>query len=171
MSPNKRKYFPRCLQVCLHHKLEWKEHWFEWEYALNHITLQNWTSRHMSQLWNIGGLFCQVELCQIHVAKLPTPCHQGYSANFVNSTSYCGLPDCSPNCTKWTSLQVAHCLGWFCSLSVNFGHNNNNNSNNNLQFSVIQKKRSYCASELHSYVWHGRHAYYKICGKFQKVFS
>jgi len=70
------------------------------------------------KLCNIGGLFCQVELCQIHVAKLPTPCHQGYSANFVNSTSYCGLPECSPNCPKWTSLQLAHYLGWFCTLSV-----------------------------------------------------
>jgi hypothetical protein len=55
---------------------------------------------------------------------LPTPCHQGYSANFVNSTSYFGLPECSPNCLKGTSLQVAHCLGWFCTLSVIFGDNN-----------------------------------------------
>jgi len=164
MSPNKRKYFPGCLQVSQHHKIEWKQDWFECEYAPNHIRLQILTSRHMSQTMEYWWAILPSWV-------VPTPCHQGYSANFVNSTSYCGLPDCSPNCPKWTSLQVAHCLGWFCSLSVNFGHNNNNNSNNNLQFSVIPKKRSYCASELHSYFWHGRHAYYKICGKFQKVFS
>jgi hypothetical protein len=44
---------------------------------------------------------------------------------------------CSPNCPKLTSLQVAQCLGWFCTLSAIFGHNINNN---NLQFSIIQKK-------------------------------
>ncbi len=77
------------------------------------------------------------------------------------------MPECSPNCPIWTSLQVAECVGWFCSLSVIFGHNNNNK----LQFSIIQKKWSYCASELHSYFWHGRHAFCKICGKFQKVNS
>jgi len=118
----------------------------------------------------MGGLFCQVDLCQIHVAKLPPPCHQGYSASFGSSTSYCRLVECSPNYPKWISLQVAHCLGWFWTWSVIFGHNNNNN-NNNLQFSIIPKKWNYSALELHSYFWHGRHAFFKICGKFKKVIS
>jgi hypothetical protein len=99
----------------------------------------------------------------------PNLCHQGYSTNFVNSTSYCGLPECSPNCPKWTSLQVAKCVGWFCSLSVFLA----------IIIIIIiscnsalyRRKQSYCASELHSYFWHRRHAFYKICGNFQKVIS
>ncbi len=49
VSPNKMKYFSGCFQVYGHDKIEWKEDWFECEYALNHITVQNWTAKHMSQ--------------------------------------------------------------------------------------------------------------------------
>jgi hypothetical protein len=166
MSPNKVKYFPGCVQVCRHHKIEWKEDWFECEYALNHITLQNWTSRHMSQTmenwWAILPSWVVPNPC---FAKLPTPCHQGYSANFVNSTSYCGLPECSPNCPKWRSLQVAHCLGWFCTLLVIFGHNNN------LQFSIIQKITKLLCSEASFIFLAWQASFMKIHGKFQKVIS
>ncbi len=120
------------------------------------------------KLWNIRGLFCPVELCQIHVTKQPTPCHEGYSANFVNSTSYCGLPECSPNCPKSTSLQVAHCLPRLVLHLISY---NNNNNNNNFPTQNYTKKTKLLCFRPSLYFWHGRRAFYKICGKFQKVIS
>ncbi len=117
-------------------------------------TMENW--------WAILPSWVVLNPC---FAKLPTPCHQGYSANFVNSTSYCGLPECSPNCPKWRSLQVAHCLGWFCTLLVIFGHNNN------LQFSIIQKITKLLCSEASFIFLAWQASFMKIHGKFQKVIS
>ncbi len=77
----------------------------------------------------LSFVLCQVAkstqtspVCQIHITKLPTPCHQGYSAN------------------SSTPLQIVHypnALKLLRYLSVIFGHNNNHN--NNVQFSIILK--------------------------------
>ncbi len=139
--------------MCRHDKLEWKEDRFECEYALNRITVQNWTSRHMSQTmehwWAILPSWV-----------VPNPCHQ--IANSMSPGLQCQL--CQFHFILWTAWVLSKLpkMNIFtgCPLPRLV-----------LQFSIIQKKRSYCASELHSYFWHGRCAFFKICGKFQKVIS
>jgi hypothetical protein len=164
VSPNKVKYFPGCLQVCPHHKLEWKEDWFQCENALNHITVQNWTSTHMSQTMEYWWAILPSWV-------VPNPCCQ--IANSMSPGLQC--QPCQFHFILWTawvlSKQPKMNIFTGCRLPRLVLHLISYNNNNNFQLSIIPKKQSYCASELHSYFWHGRRAFFKICHKFQKVIS
>jgi hypothetical protein len=128
VSPNKAKYFPGwSASVSCITKLNEKKTGLSMNRLLITYQCEFGHLGTCPKLWNIGGLFCWFELCQIHAAKLPPPFHQGYSTNFVNSTSDCGLPEFSPNCPKSTSLQVAHCLPKLVLHLISYNNNNNNN--------------------------------------------
>ncbi len=134
MLPNKAKYISGCFQVYGHHKIEWKEDWFECEYVLNYIKVQNWTSRHMSQIMEYWWAILPNWVLPNRHHQIMNSMSPGLQCELLNSTSYCGLPECSLDWPEWTPFQVAHCQGWFRTLSVLFGHNNNNN--NHLQFNA-----------------------------------
>jgi len=158
---NKAKYLPGCLQVCQHHKIEWKEDWFEGEYALNHITVQNWTSRYMS-------LTMEYWWAILPSWVVPNPCRQ--IANSVSPGLQCQL--CQFHFILWTAWVLSklpkmniftgsHCLGWFCTLSVIIIIIISNSA-------LYKKKQRYCASELHSYFWRGRWAFFKSLWQIPK---
>jgi hypothetical protein len=142
-----------------HHSIEWKEDWFQCEYALNHITVQNWTSRHMSQT-------IQYWWAILPSWVVPNPCCQ--IANSLSPGLQCQL--CQFHFILWTAWVLSKLPKMnICTLPRLVLHLISYNNNNNFQLSIIPKKRSYCAPELRSYFWHGRRAFFKICGKFQKV--
>ncbi len=129
MSPNKAKYFPGCLQVCWHDQIEWKEDWFECEYALNHITVQIWTSRHMEYWWAI-----------LPIWVVPDPCRQ--IANSMSPGLQCQL--CQFHFILWTAWVLSKLpkINIFtgCPLTRLVLHLSTNNNNNNFPTQHYYKK-------------------------------